>query len=319
MTKYYPKKDYSLNLVAKWIFDNTNSSYVNGNTIYDLSSKGNDLTAYNITYKDDADLGICAYFNGVNSYAICNKNILPVGKKSILIKIKPETSGSMITYGKIDSNFFRVMTSVNSVNFVYVNTLYTEVYYSISGSINDAICEVLFTFDDTKNMNLFINNFKSPINIKNGSPELYNTNSSFVIGYNSATTKEEYTNKYKGIVQSIEIYNDVIEFTDNKYLIQDKNNILYTLNGINLVQAPSQILDENNFIDNGLTDTDLITKDLLLSKFENLEGIKLLAYTDDLEKNKCEIIYNCEPFSPIDKLKKNGDICNILFKEVLEV
>lgn len=106
------------------------------------------------------------------------------------------------------------------------------------------------------------------------------------------------------------------EIKSIKYLIQDKNNILYTLNGVNLVQAPSQILDENNLIDNGLTDTDLITKDLLLSKFENLEGIKLLVYTDDLEKKECEMIYNCEPFRPIDKLKKNSDICNILFKEV---
>ncbi|EPY2277903.1 hypothetical protein ACXAT3_002655 [Clostridium sporogenes] len=102
----------------------------------------------------------------------------------------------------------------------------------------------------------------------------------------------------------------------NKYLVQDKNNVLYTLNGVDLVQAPSQILDENNFINNGFTDTDLITKDLLLSKFENLEGIKLLVYTDDLEKKECEMIYNCEPFRPIDKLKKNSDICNILFKEV---
>ncbi|NFF79158.1 cell adhesion protein [Clostridium sporogenes] len=102
----------------------------------------------------------------------------------------------------------------------------------------------------------------------------------------------------------------------NLHLIQDKNNNLYTLNESNLVRAPLQTLDENNFINNGFTDTDLITKDLLLNKFESLEGIKLLVYTDDLEKDKCEMIYNCEPYRPIDKLKKNSDICNILFKEV---
>ncbi|ENK1243007.1 cell adhesion protein [Clostridium botulinum] len=100
-----------------------------------------------------------------------------------------------------------------------------------------------------------------------------------------------------------------------KYLIK-QNNILYILNGTDLVQAPSQILDEDNFINNGFTDTDLLTKDLLLSKFENLDEIKFLVYIDGLEKNKCEMIYNCEPFRPIDKLKKNSDICNILFKEV---
>ncbi|ENK0556228.1 cell adhesion protein [Clostridium sporogenes] len=101
-----------------------------------------------------------------------------------------------------------------------------------------------------------------------------------------------------------------------KYLIQDKHNILYTLNDNNLVQVLSQTIDENNFNNNGFSDIYLITKDLLLNKFESLEGIKLLAYTDDLEKNKCEMTYNCEPFRPIDKFKKNSDICNILFKEI---
>ncbi|WP_243108718.1 hypothetical protein [Clostridium rectalis] len=101
-----------------------------------------------------------------------------------------------------------------------------------------------------------------------------------------------------------------------KYLIQDKTNILYTLNENNLLQSPSQILDENNFINNGFTDIDLVTRDLLLSKFQSLEGIKLLVYTDNLEKKECEMIYNCERFRPIDKLKKNSATCNILFKKV---
>ncbi|ABS42480.1 hypothetical protein [Clostridium botulinum] len=101
-----------------------------------------------------------------------------------------------------------------------------------------------------------------------------------------------------------------------KYLIQDKHNILYTLNDNNLVQALSQTIDENNFNNNGFSDVYLITKDLLLNKFENLEGIKLLAYTNNSEKNKCEMIYNCEPFRPVDKLRQNSDICNIVFKEV---
>lgn len=103
----------------------------------------------------------------------------------------------------------------------------------------------------------------------------------------------------------------------NLYLIQDKNNILYTLNGTDLVQVPSQILDENNFINNGFTDTNLITRDLLLSKFENLEEIKLLVYTDDLVKDEKEMIYNCEPYAPKDKLKTIGNgKFDILMKEV---
>ncbi|KEI82101.1 discoidin domain-containing protein [Clostridium botulinum] len=101
----------------------------------------------------------------------------------------------------------------------------------------------------------------------------------------------------------------------NKYLIKEKNEY-YTIDNIGIILSPSQTLDEDNFNKNGFNDIDIVTKELLLSKFENLEEVKLLVYTDDSEKNKCEMIYNCEPFRPIDKLKKNSDICNILFKEV---
>ncbi|MFV3011828.1 discoidin domain-containing protein [Clostridium botulinum] len=113
------------------------------------------------------------------------------------------------------------------------------------------------------------------------------------------------------------IYLDSITFDipENNILMQYESQ-LYTLNENNIILSPLQTLDKDNFINNGFTDTDLITKNLLLNKFENLEEIKLLVYTDDLEKNKCEMIYNCESFRPIDKLKKNSDICNILFKEV---
>ncbi|NFH40645.1 cell adhesion protein [Clostridium sporogenes] len=147
-----------------------------------------------------------------------------------------------------------------------------------------------------------------------------------VFDIQTLSNKEHYMElKYEGSRNMITL--DAIDIDENgelrpynsnvyKYLIQDKNNILYTLNENDLAQAPSQILDENNFINNGFTDTDLVSKDLLLSKFESLEEIKLLVYTDDLEKDKCEMIYNSEPFRPIDKLKKNSDICNILFKEV---
>ena len=51
-----PLKDYSNNLIAKWVFDDTDTSKVNGSTIYDLSGNGNNLTAYNLSFIDDADM-----------------------------------------------------------------------------------------------------------------------------------------------------------------------------------------------------------------------------------------------------------------------
>ena len=120
-----------------------------------------------------------------------------------------------------------------------------------------------------------------------------------------------FASRYDAVLNNIEMHS----MLENKFLIKE-NNKYYTIDNTYVVLAPSQILDEHNFNNNGFTNIDLITKDLLLNKFENLKEIKLLAYTDDLEKNKCEMIYNCQPFRPIDKLKKNSDICNILFKEV---
>ena len=318
MTKYYFKKDYSSNLIAKWIFDDTNSSYVNGNTIYDLSGKGNTLTSYNITYKDDIDLGRCAYFNGINAYMTANNSVIPVGKKSIIINYKLS-----------DNNLYQCIINNCNINGHLTdfgcgiqflgNTTKEMMYTCVQGDIrlgriftnitSNVAINNIYTFN--KNECKLYENLKLVKNISvNGEENIAPSDKLYI----STRPNKDYW--FKGWIQSIEIYNEAIEFTANKYLIQDKNNILYTLNGTDLVQASSQILDESNFIDNGVIDTDVITKDLLLSKFENLEEVKLLAYTDDLEKDKCEMIYNCEPFRPIDKLKKNSDICNILFKEV---
>ena len=83
-----PKADYSSNLVAKWVFDDTNTSYVNGTTIYDLSGNGNNLTSANVTYVDDADLGRCAYFNGSASYAQATSTLIPANTFTIIFEIK---------------------------------------------------------------------------------------------------------------------------------------------------------------------------------------------------------------------------------------
>ncbi|MBU5300236.1 cell adhesion protein [Clostridium sporogenes] len=207
----------------------------------------------------------------------------------------------MVTNGSLGKRYvkfnfigtkLRIIANTNIVNKV------KEAFIDIDGKINDSFTE---HYSDTLGCLVYE---KLGLENKEHSVKIYaNINDNIFKYFNIDNIHIDSI----GILKSYSLY---------KYLIQDKNNILYTLNGVDLVQAPSQILDENNFINNGFADTDLITKDLLLSKFENLEEVKLLVYTDDLEKNKCEMIYNCEPFKPIDKLKKNSDICNILFKEV---
>ncbi|NMM62375.1 hypothetical protein HBE96_06670 [Clostridium sp. P21] len=98
------------------------------------------------------------------------------------------------------------------------------------------------------------------------------------------------------------------EIITTKYLIQDKSNILYTLNKTNIIQSSSQILDENNFKNNGFNDVAIITKNLLINKFGDLKDVKLLAYTDNSEKKDCRMIYNCNEYKPIDLLESEFEI-----------
>ncbi|MBN3423613.1 LamG domain-containing protein [Clostridium botulinum] len=335
MATYYPKKDYLVSLVANYKFNETSGTVC-------LDSKG----TYNGTYMGttnvtDISQGISntyRTFNGINDYIAFNNQIIPIGKKSIKFKIKTTTTSSSFIInnsGGATANYGFLLGINNSEGDgkVAVNiSKSTSGSYNLILISNKTVCDgnwhtVLFTWDGTTSTNsakLYIDDLINEDVA--GTPlvtETINASYNLFVGKTGNPSSPYYF--FNGSLDEIEIYNEVIEFTANKYIIQDKNNNLYTLNKSNnlytlnksnLVQAPLQTLDESNFIDNGFTDINLITKNLLLSKFENLEEIKLLVYTDDLEKNKCEMIYNCEFFRPIDKLKKNSDICNILFKKV---
>lgn len=101
-----------------------------------------------------------------------------------------------------------------------------------------------------------------------------------------------------------------------KFLIQDKNNALYTYNGMNIVLSLSQTLDDNNFTTNGFDDAAIITEEQWNSEFPHKTGLKLLIWTDDIEKTEINITYELRnSYRPIDVLKKNNNgVCNILFK-----
>ncbi|KEI76990.1 cell adhesion protein [Clostridium botulinum B2 128] len=323
MAKYYPKKDYLASLVADYKFNETSGTVC-------LDSKG----TYNGTYIGTTNVTDIAQgisntyrtFNGTNEYITFSNQVIPIGKKSIKFKIKTTTTsfGFIINNSGGATANYGFSFAINDSKGVYVNiSKGTPGTYNLLLSSNKTVCDgewhtVLFTWDGTTSTNSAKIYIDDLINEDvAGTPlviETTNASYNLFVGKTGNPSPPPYF--FNGSLDEIEIYNEAIEFTANKYLIQDKNNNLYTLNESNLVQASLQTLDENNFNSNGFSDISKITKDLLLSKFENLEGIKLLVYTDDLEKKECEMIYNCEPFRPIDNLKKNGYICNILFREV---
>ncbi|CAM3023282.1 hypothetical protein CLSP100651_14950 [Clostridium sporogenes] len=100
-----------------------------------------------------------------------------------------------------------------------------------------------------------------------------------------------------------------------KYLIYC-NNQIYSFNGKEILLSDSQFIDQNNFINNGFTNTTVITEGQWNIAFPDKSNLKLLMWTDDMSKTDVSLETEIIPFRPIDKLKKNSDICNILFKEV---
>lgn len=115
-------------------------------------------------------------------------------------------------------------------------------------------------------------------------------------------------------VREITLY----ELIKNYYLIQ-YNSQIYTFNGTNIILSPSQVLDENNFTNNGFIDVAEITEEQWNTTFPDKSNVKLLMWTDDMSKTDVNIETEITPFRPIDKLKKNSDIGNILFNYVSSV
>lgn len=93
--------------------------------------------------------------------------------------------------------------------------------------------------------------------------------------------------------------------TQTGYLIQDKNSILRTLDESgNLIDSPSQTLDEDNYLTNGFNDVTQIPIDQLKT-LGNLSDFKLLMYTDDLSKEEAKLVGTCDPFDLTQWLKDN--------------
>ncbi|MBE6060760.1 MAG: hypothetical protein E7215_11395 [Clostridium sulfidigenes] len=143
--------------------------------------------------------------------------------------------------------------------------------------------------------------------------------------YYSDGTTEKVLNKYKkcykivfDLTYTSFISFDIYKIFQLRYLIQ-YNNIIYTFDEESIKLSPSKTLDEGNFINNGFVDSTAITEEQWNTTFTDKSNVKLLMWTDDMNKTDVNIEVEIIPFRPMDKFKENGHICNILFKEVREV
>ena len=222
-TNYTLKNNYSSSLVAKWIFDDTNSNYVKGTTVKDLSGKGNDLTMNNIVFKNDADLGRCAYFNGSDTYMQAGSSIIPAGRKSIILKFKPiYPQNSFVGDIGIITNCNVPQNNNKGCYIAYgINSKDTIGFWDCNGDGKWGRCiYAKQTIDSTKsNVYLFTEN-SSTNELKLYANDLvnYNSKTSLALAESYDTTsklligKDNLNRYFKGYIQSIEIYNDVVEY-----------------------------------------------------------------------------------------------------------
>jgi len=101
-----------------------------------------------------------------------------------------------------------------------------------------------------------------------------------------------------------------------KFLIKDKNNILYTFDGVNIMETVSQVLNSDNFINNGFNDSTIITESTWNNNFPDKTGLQLLMYTNDATVENLNIEYNVNDYTPADILKEINPKIQLLKNKV---
>ncbi|HIG0355236.1 MULTISPECIES: hypothetical protein [Clostridium] len=180
----------------------------------------------------------------------------------------------------------------------FIFNIVEDVYYKLQTKVlNNAKITVYFfdgtTFSDTTNYN-------GKVTILNNIKKINKINISGAHGGGGNFTIQQF---------------NLFKTKNIKYLIYC-NNQIYSFNGKEILLSDSQFIDQNNFINNGFTNTTVITEGQWNIAFPDKSNLKLLMWTDDMSKTDVSLETEIIPFRPIDKLKKNSDICNILFKEV---
>lgn len=322
MARYEPIKDYSVNLVANYKFNETS-----GTTCID--SKG----AYNGTYTGTTSVTengeTFRRFNGISDYVSFSNPVIPLGKKSIKFRIR--RNGYPTNYEHIMVNItggttdygMQITCSNNAGLHFYIqsyksnrNGLFPTIAIPDSFNIFDNQWhDILFTWDGligVNNVKLFVDNLSVPISSVNGiSTETTIQSHNLIIGkYTTANSAF-----FKGDLDNIEIYNEVLEYKNYKrFLIQDKTNVLYTLDTSgNIITSPSQTLDESNYLTNGFDNVLNSTQINQLKSMGSLSDYKLLMYTDNADAETATLNYNCDEYRPIDKTDEQFKI--LMYKE----
>lgn len=179
--------------------------------------------------------GSALNFNGTNSYVSFTSPVLPTSKKSIRFKIKclPNTLTSyfITNVRNFNSSYKGEMFAIDTngmLGYGYWNG--TALVNSITTSISIADNQwhdILFTWDGTTNtssLKLYVDNMLIPNVIGTATVNALTTTSNLYLGTQQDGISTSGRN-LNGILDELEIYNEVINPIANKFLISSINGI----------------------------------------------------------------------------------------------
>ncbi|AUM97508.1 hypothetical protein RSJ11_17190 [Clostridium sporogenes] len=256
-----------------------------------------------------------------------DESVIPLGKKSIKFKIRVgqvPLSGynyALFSQNIWDRGYSGLQIYINSEGkLFFLRRSSASKLYLFSISSTFSICDgnwhdILFTWDGTTNSNsvkLYIDNLVLvDEEVTSNNLETENANLNLLVGGNYSGNQY-----FKGELDEIEIYNEVIEFTNNKYLIQQNNDYYSTKsNFINLGQPTDNTQLENWYNKYGSEDVNIMTQNLSNKEFpmskdesgiwktdfrlemnEVIDNIELV----DTDENNKSIKYNCNDYRILD-------------------
>lgn len=261
-------------------------------------------------------IGNAIQFNGTNQYVEFNNTLMPTGAISIRLKLKPERSsawqvvftdannsnpansyGTLLGLSPIDTEFlyFRM------INNGFDNTFpFTPIPLGTNGATYGAWIDFCFTWDGQigSKAKIYVNNMVTPFaelvaNRANNTPH----SQALFIGRSSVNN----ANFFKGQMDSIEIYNEVISPIPDKYLVVHNSQYKYH----NGTAWQITTATEENFKQYGMSQLSQITE----AQWKELSGVKSLAmWSDFVDKKWSNAVLNVEPYTPQQLLGDNSQV-----------
>ncbi|WP_342422378.1 LamG-like jellyroll fold domain-containing protein [Paenibacillus sp. FSL E2-0178] len=279
--------------------------------------------------------------------------VLPRGKKSIRFKVKTTqtTGGTFLNTGvpaATSSNppaygfFFGVENGRLILIYYHGSTVNLRVDIISKVLINDGKWhDILFTWDGTTNTNaakLYVDNMETPDSM--ATYPVLDTTPHSVFMTLGRTNNTSFYYYYSGLIDELEIYNDVIQPVRNRSLIfhnglykryttfweviaatvTDADYMSYGMSAEKLSSIPegawsslSGIIELFHFADDGTASEAQFnietTPFTLAEEWEN-KTIKVIEYTDNPAQTESVITMETEPFSLYDEL---GDTVDVLY------